>query len=105
MKKIDIDKLVMMYVVAAGNSDGVAWEVFPNMPDCFTEGLSFDGRKADFLRLTVSHDGDGEVFCWFMYEDEEMFHLSLGEVRKRKPVLYISIVTYVYDMVMNLDEK
>lgn len=103
MKKIGIEKLILMYVIAFGEFDGVLWEVFPDMPDCFTEGLSFAGRKADFIRITVSQEGDCD--CWFMYADEESFHMPLNKVMVEKPMLYAAIVTHVYDMVMELDEK
>lgn len=104
-KTIGIETLIAMFVVAMGEWNGVQWEYFPKLPNCFTENLNFQascGCNADFLRLTVN-DLFG-VECWFVDEDGDSFYYGLDEIKKTHPFLFVSIITHVFDMIENVSE-
>lgn len=103
---IDTESLIAMVVIACGQHDGCFFEYFPKLPSCFTENLNFQGScgcNADFLRLTVN-DRFG-VDCWFADEDGDTFFYSLKEIMATHPILYVSIVTHICDMIENLEEE
>ena len=97
--------LVAKYIVAQGEFNGTEWELFPNLPNCFTDNLNFQsscGCNADFLRLTV--DNNSQVQCWFADEDREAFFYPFIDIVISQPYLASSIVTHVFDMMENLNE-
>lgn len=104
-KTIGIETLIAMFVIAIGEWNGVQWEYFPKLPNCFTENLNFQascGCNANFLRLTVN-DLCG-VECWFVDEDGDSFYYSLNDIKKSHPFLFVSIITHVFDMIENIVE-
>ena len=101
---VKIEPIIAMYIVAMGEWNGVQWELFPKLPNCFTDNLNFQsswGCNADFLRLTVNDLFGVEV--WFADEFGDTFFCSLEEIKVRHPLLFTSIVTYVYDMIENIE--
>ena len=97
--------LVKMCVLGFGEWNGSQFELFLDLPSCFSKNLDFQnscGCNADFLRLTINDKADVEV--WFIDEDEDTFYYSLEEVMELQPLLYTSIVTCVYGMVLDLKE-
>ena len=100
---IDIEKLIEMAIIACGKNDGYFFEYYPKLPSCFTEKLNFTawGNNADFLRVTAN-DKFG-VDCWFVNKDGETFYYDLKEVRKLHPILYVSLVTHMFDVIENLE--
>ena len=97
--------LVAKYVIEQGEFNGTEWELFPKLPNCFTENLNFQriyGCNADFLRLTV--DDNLQVQCWFADEDDDTFFLPFTSIIKTQPWLVTAIVTHVFDMMENLNE-
>ena len=98
--------LVAKYVIEQGKFNGTEWELFPKLPNCFTENLNFQricGCNADFLRLTVNDNL--QVQCWFADEDEDTFFLPFTSIIKTQPCLVTAIVTHVFDMIENLNES
>lgn len=104
IKTIEINKLLVMFIIAMGEWNGVQWEYFPKLPSCFVENLNIKPLecKADFLRLTVNDLCDVE--CWFIDKDEQIFCMPLRDMIKYAPLLYTSIVTHVFDMIENVKE-
>lgn len=97
--------LVKMCIIAFGEWNGSQFELFLDLPSCFSEKLDFQnsfGCNADFLRLTINDKADVEV--WFIDEDEDTFYCSLEAIMKTHPLLYTSIITCVYGMANKLKE-
>lgn len=104
-KTSKIETIIAMYIVAMGEWNGVQWELFPNLPNCFANHINFNGTHgcyADFLRLTVNDLLGVEV--WFADEHDEAFWCGLEEIKHTHPLLFTSIVTHVYDMVLNIEK-
>ena len=101
---VKVEPIIAMYIIAMGDWNGVQWELFPKLPSCFTDNLNFQsscGCNADFLRLTVNDLFGVEV--WFADENDDAFYYGLEEIKVTHPLLFTSIVTYVYDMIENLE--
>lgn len=102
--KVKIEPIIAMYIVAMGEWNGSQWELFPKLPNCFTDNLNFQsscGCNADFLRLTVNDLFGVEV--WFADENDNAFYYDLEEIKVTHPLLFTSIVTYVYDKIEKLE--
>ena len=98
VKSIEIEALVVMFVIAMGKQIGEGFTYFPKLPSCFSKGINFSyGCNADLLCLRVN--SDLKIECWFVKEDGETFSYSLGEVMKKKPYLWVAIITHVRDMI------
>ena len=107
MKEISIktETFIAMYIIAMGEWNGIQWELFPKLPNCFTQNLNFQsscGCNADFLRLTVN-DLFGVEF-WFADEDDDTFYYSFNEIVKSHPLLIASIITYIDIMIDNFKD-
>ena len=103
VKSIEVEALVAMFIIAMGKQIGEGFTYFPKLPSCFSKGISFSyGCNADLLCLQVSTDL--KIKCVFMKEDGETFSYSLGEVMKKKPYLWVAIITHVCDMIENYED-
>ena len=105
MASVEINKLLVMFIIAMGEWNGSQWEYFPKLPSCFAENnnLAKIGKgNSDFLRLTVNDQM--RVECWFSDEDGELFYLDLIDVKFLRPLLFTSIVTHVFDMIENVKD-
>ena len=103
---IEIEKLLVMFIIAMGEWNGSQWEYFPKLPSCFTENvklrLPLTTFNGDFLSLRVNDNM--EVECWFIDENEEQYYFSLETIKMAAPLLFTSIVTHVFDMIENVKE-
>jgi len=102
MKSIEINKLVVMFVIAMGNAIGCGFTYISKLPTCFSKHITLNKVYVDFICLRVN--SKLELECWFVDEDENTFSLSLDEVKCVKPTLWVSIITHVFDMIENLKE-
>ena len=102
VKSTEIEALVVMFVIAMGKQIGKGFTYFPKLPSCFSKGINFSyGCNADLLCLRVNSELGVE--CWFKTKTEETFSYSLGEVMKKKPYLWVAIITHVCDMIESIE--
>ena len=102
---IGIEKLIAIFVVAKGTPIGVGFTYFPKLPKPFSENIDFQnscGCNADLLCLRVNSQFDVEV--WFADKDGDTFCYGLKEIQKSHPMLFVSILTHVFDMIENIKE-
>jgi len=103
IKSVEINSLVLMFIIAMGKQIGLGFTYIPKLPTPFSKNLDFQnscGCNADFVCLRVS--SEGEVECWFYDGDNGTFSYTLDEIRKMQPMLWVSIITHVCDMIENL---
>ena len=103
VKTIEINKLLVMFIIAMGEWNGSQWEYFPKLPSCFTQHIMFPNRfYADFLCLRVNSSLEVEV--WFVTTEKETKCISFGEIERSQPHLFASLITHVFDMIENVKE-
>jgi hypothetical protein len=102
VKSIEVEALVVMFVIAMGKQIGEGFTYFPKLPSCFTKRIGFPNRcYADFLCLRVNSDLDIE--CWFIKQDKETFCVSFDEIKSSHAHLFAAIITHVCDMIENIE--
>lgn len=88
-----------MIVAMLGKNNRTAFEIAPELPTMFSTNISIDGiaYDVDFLRVETSSTG---LVCWFIDKEDDTFFVTLHSLLESNPLLYSSIVTYLF-MYMN----
>ena len=109
---INMETLMMMFIIAMGEWDGICFVYYPKLPKPFSENVEGIGNGcADLLSLRVDPTdlGSGVQF-WFMDDEHgegrckgEWFY-TWSELKKTHPTLCAIVFTNIYDMINNLED-
>ena len=109
---INMETLMMMFIIAMGEWDGICFVYYPKLPKPFSENVRGIGNGcADLLSLRVDPTdlGSGVQF-WFM-DDEHGEGSCKGEwfrtwkdIKHTNPMLAVSTFTHIFDIINNLED-
>lgn len=102
MKTIEISKLIIMTVIAFGEGICDCFMYMPKLPLEFTHGIEIKGKVVNFIGISVYPNG--MLSFWFQEENDKCTYLTLDEVKKYCPYLFVCIITHIYDMIENVKE-
>lgn len=102
MKSVEINKLIIMAVIAFGEGICGCFVYEPKLPLEFTHNIKVKGKMVNFKAIGVC--SNGMLSFWFEEENDKCSYLTLEEVKTYCPYLFVSIITHVFDMIENVKE-
>ena len=102
MKSVEISHLIIMAVVAFGDTICDCFMYAPKLPLEFTNSIRIKGKVVNFKSISVYPNG--MLSFWFEEESGECSYLTLKEVQLYCPYLFVSIVTHIFDRIENVKE-
>ena len=98
---IAIKDLIAMAVIAFGDGVCDCFVYTPKLPLVFTNNINIEGKIVNFKAISVYPNG---MLSFWVENGDKCSYLTIEEVKRYCPYLFVSIVTHVCDLIENLKE-